>query len=94
MKHSKYDKLLKNLVKGPININNISKDIANNLIKRKLAKKKIIKKVSYKYNNINAPRWAYKYKFTRKRHNVIENINKNALLVITSKGIKYCRNMK
>lgn len=47
---------------------------------------KIVKKESKFLIPDDAPRWAIKYKFLRKKHGIIENITDNQILVLTEKA--------
>lgn len=58
-----------------------------------LIKKVVNKEKRFKIPE-DAPRWAAKYKFTRKKYKVAENIESKEFYTLTSKGKRKLRNLK
>ena len=88
MSHIKYLDALELLLKGPVDINLIEKSTRSKLLNLNLASKKIAYESSIEIPK-NAPQWASKFKFTRKRYGISETNTSKTMLKITNKGIRY-----
>ncbi len=53
--------------------------------------RKVVRKESKLFIPAGAPRWASKFKFSRKKHGIEESITEHSMIVLTEKGIRLSR---
>lgn len=89
MKRSKYQSLLKRLASNK----SLNRAEARILVDKGYARRKTVIETTYSAPK-DAPRWAAKYKFTRKKYGVVEHKNQSESYAITAKGYRFLKSFK